>query len=115
MMTLHDFSQVKDVVGVTEYVLVRQDGLPMVYDAVDHEGLAQVVMLCGTNCDAIKAGIPSRFNYFLFSRECGEHLLVFPVGGYYLGVIQNPSVESSHVALSVTNFIRNLVRKAKRK
>lgn len=112
MTTLHDFTKVKDVVGVAEYVLVRQDGHLMVHDAKDHEALAQLVGLCGTNCDAIKAGIPSRFHYFLFSRECGEHLLVFPVGGYYLGIVQAAAVESSHVALTVMAFIRKLVRKS---
>lgn len=112
MTTLEDFTKVKDVVGVAEYVLVRQDGHLMVHDAKDHEGLAQLVVLCGTNCDAIKADIPSRFHYFLFSRECGEHLLVFPVGGYYLGIIQTSAVESSHVALTVIAFIRKLVRQS---
>lgn len=110
MSTLHDFSQVKDVVGVEEYVLVRQDGLIMVNDAKDHESLAQLVVLCGSNCDAIKANIPSRFQYFLFSRECGEHLMVFPVGGYYLGIVQTSAVASSHVAMTVMAFIRKLVR-----
>lgn len=113
MTTLHDFTKVKDVVGVGQYVMVRQDGRIMLHDADDHEGLAQLVMLCGSNCDAIKADIPSRFHYFLFSRECGEHLLVFPVGSYYLGVVQTSAVESSHVALTVTAFIRKLVRQAK--
>ena len=114
MSVLQDFTQIKKIVGVSEYVLVRQDGHLMVHDAADHEGLAHVVMLCGTNCDAIKAGIPSRFHYFLFSRDCGEHLMVFPVGGYYLGVVQHSSVESSHIANAVTNFIRNIVRQSKK-
>lgn len=113
MTTLHDFTKVKDIVGVAQYVMVRQDGHVMVHDAVDHEDLAQLVVLCGSNCDAIKADIPSRFHYFLFSRECGEHLLVFPVGSYYLGIIQTSAVESSHVALTVTSFIKKLVRQSR--
>lgn len=112
MATLEDFAKVKDVVGVAEYVLVRQDGQLMVHDAKDYDALSRVVMLCGSNCDAIKAGIPSRFHYFLFSRECGEHLLVFPVGGYYLGVVQSADVESAQVALAVTAFVRELVRQS---
>ncbi len=113
MTTLYDFTKVKGVVGVAEYVLVRQDGHLMVHDAQDHEALAQLVLLCGSNCDAIKADIPSRFHYFLFSRECGEHLMVFPVGGYYLGVVQTSAVESSHVATTVIDFIRKLVRQSR--
>ena len=112
MASLDDFAKVKDVVGVAEYVLVRQDGHIMSHDAKDHEDLGQMVMLCGTNCDAIRTGIPNRFNYFLYSRDCGEHLIVFPVGGFYLGVIQSASVESSHVARSVTEFIRKLIRQS---
>lgn len=112
MTTLHDFTKVKDIAGVDQYVLVRQDGHLMVHDAQDHEDLGQLVVLCGTNCDAIKADIPSRFQYFLYTRECGEHVLVFPVGGFYLGVVQAAAVESSHVALTVMAFIRKLVRKS---
>ncbi|MBU0682190.1 MAG: hypothetical protein KKD73_12295 [Proteobacteria bacterium] len=112
MTTLHDFAKVKDVIGVSEYVLVRQDGHIMIHDAKDHEALGQLAVLCGNNCDAIKADIPSRFQYFLFSRECGKHLMVFPVGGYYLGVVQASAVASSHVAETVSAFIRKLVRKS---
>lgn len=112
MTSLYDFTKVKDVPGVAEYVLVRQDGRLMVHEAKDHDALAQLVVLCGTNCDAIKADISSRFHYFLFSRECGEHLLVFPVGGYYLGVVQTSAVASSHVAQTVIAFIHKLVRQS---
>lgn len=109
MTALQDFARVMDVVGVSEYVLVRQDGHVMVHEAKDYEALGHIVQLCGVNCDAIKTGIPSRFHYFLYNRECGEHLLVFPIGSYYLGVIQTSAVESSHVALSVQDFIHALI------
>jgi hypothetical protein len=112
MTTLHDFAKVKDVVGVAEYVLVRQDGHIMIHDAKDHEALGQLVVLCGVNCDAVKADIPSRFHYFLYSRASGRHLMVFPVGSYYLGVVQTAAVESSHVAMTVIAFIHKLVRKS---
>ncbi|PLX48694.1 MAG: hypothetical protein C0613_09775 [Desulfobulbaceae bacterium] len=113
MTSLRDFSKVKSVAGVNEYVLVRQDGHVVVHEARDHEALGHIVQLCGANCDAIKTDIPGRFHYFLYNRDCGEHLLVFPVGSYYLGILQSSAVESSHLALAVQTFIRTLINQAR--
>ena len=63
MAGLDDFTYVKDIPGVSEFVLVRQDGHIVVHDSQDSDRLGQMVMLCGINCDAIKTGIPNRFNY----------------------------------------------------
>ena len=108
---LHDLARLKGMGSVMDYVVVRQDGQVMLHNLEEAEPLATMVRLVAQNCDTLVLP-PSypRFRHFLLSRECGRHLLVFPLGNYYLGVIQASGMSSRQAAAEVLDFVQQLQR-----
>ncbi len=105
MATIKEFSEIGDLAGVKNYILVKNNGSVVTARIPEPDRIARIVLRCGRNSDAI--GNP-RFSYLLLTRENEEDFIIFPVGNYYLGVIKDKEIDNPALVKRVLEFIENL-------
>jgi hypothetical protein len=92
MATAKEFvARVAEVDGVAGCVLVRDDGEILGGNLDDPDLYTTLMILGGTSACSImdKVGF-SHCAYLSFNRKGKQHFNLFPIGKYYLGVIQSP-------------------------
>ena len=103
MVTQTEFSRITELPGVKNHLLVKKSGELILTDFPAPEDFAETLVACGREADCLGS---SRFTFLLFNRESCEHLFIFPVGNYYLGVIKERDADSKAVADEVIAFIK---------
>lgn len=113
MATAREFAeQLLKIPGIKGYCLLRGDGRIVVQNLSGDEGLTTLVSLAGRVGEALRNGMGFQyFRYLTLTRQGQEHLLVFPVETYLLGIVQKPGVMTSEVAESVSRFILTITGK----
>ena len=92
MATANEFvARIDEVDGVSGCVLVREDGEILGSNLEDPDLHTSLMILGGTSACGImdKVGF-SHCRYLSFNREGKQHFYLFPIGKFYLGVIQTP-------------------------
>ncbi len=109
MATAKDFSQLGDIEGVSQFILVRNDGYVVSENFDDAVSLSSAIISCGKNCDSLTDNLGGRrYIYFCVERSSGENLLVFSLGRYYLGIIKHPDSDPQILADSIVAFLKTL-------
>ncbi len=108
MATIKDFTKIIKIKGVKKYILVKNNGKVAAHDIEDPKTIAMVVLRCGRNSDSFC--LP-RFKFLLFKRDNNENFFIFPVGNYYLGVIQENDISNLILVGRVLQFIKDLSEK----
>ncbi len=92
MATAKEFvARISEIDGVASCVLVREDGEILGGNLGDPDLYAPLMVLGGTSACGImdKVGF-SYCRHLSFNRNGKEHFILFPIGKFYLGVIQAP-------------------------
>ncbi len=94
--------------GVNQYILIKNDG-----DIISHnvkidysETLSSMIVFCCFSGDALKSDMGfSKFKYLILLRKSKEHLIVFPLKKFFLGILQHPDMSIPDLVDEVTQFI----------
>ena len=114
MVSILEFQKISGIDGLKHFFLVKQDGSIVAHDDYKADILGPCVALAGLNCDAIRSLLGySRFNYMVFSRQCKEDMVVFPMSNYFLAVIKEPNASTTDLILLVGDFIRTITNMPK--
>ncbi len=114
MVTTKDLKQVADLDGIASYLLVRRDGAVVAQNMEDAVTLASMVVVSGISCEAMEKNLGGkRYRYMAIEREGGEHLLIFSLGNYFLGVIKQSSYDIEQLIDTVSAFLIKIFKKGK--
>lgn len=103
---------IEDVKG---FILARDDGQILAHQlsAWHPETVASMMVLNGLDCDQIKHTMGfSHFDYWILTLKNNEHLLVFPVRNYFLGVWSSANRFNTKIAAAIKKFIREITRQS---
>jgi hypothetical protein len=105
---------ISHMTGVARFVLVRNDGQVIIHNLADPDELATTITLAGTNVQEIqKASGFSPFKYLLFPHPLGEHLLVFALGKYFLGVRVQSDCDNNALIDEITAYLQTLINQGR--
>ena len=108
-MALMDWcSDIGRIKGVDQYVLVDNRGNIMIHDMTEFENVAEVVWSCGRSLSVLGK---KKFKYAVFLRKNKNDFLIFPVGRYYLGVVERKGCVTAEVADAVMDFLNTRLGK----
>ncbi|WP_462268341.1 hypothetical protein [Desulfobacter sp.] len=91
--------------GVREFLLVDANRVVKAHGAKDPEKKAESIINCSQKAGSISR---SGYQYLLFSRKNQNHLLVFPVGSFALGIVQEKGVNSLMLANQVKKALKDI-------
>lgn len=92
MATAKEFvARIAAIDGVAGCLLAREDGEILGGNLEDADHYAALMILGGTSACGImdKVGF-SHCGHVSFNRKGRQHFTLFPIGKYYLGVLQSP-------------------------
>ena len=115
MATARQFVQeLLRIPGIEGYCLVRPDGRVLVHNLEAAEETAALVLLCGQAGKTIRKGMGlQHFRHLALGRENSEHLLVFPVEQYLLGIIQSPEATTHDLVEALYHFLLRITRSSR--
>lgn len=89
---------VAKIEGVAGCLLVRNDGVLLGQSIDDPEAYATLMVLGGTQGQEIMERLGFSFcRHISFRRQNKQHLYVFPIEHYFLGVLQSGEVASANL------------------
>ncbi len=115
MASLQDFGKrILQISGVSNYILVRNDGKVMVHNLEKADALAPLIVFAGLSCDAVGsvAGL-TYLKYLMLARKNNEKLLIFPMDTYFLGIIHNPDAYTQDIVDHITRLIQMVAKPKK--
>ncbi len=107
-----DFAElVMGIDGVMNYTLVRNDGRVMKHNFIDPEPISSTVLFNGLSCDALKPVMGmTYFRHLICIKDNNEKLMVFPIGKYFLGILQGADAYTPDIVNEVTRIIDAVIR-----
>ncbi len=109
MATTKDFSRLADIEGVSNYMLIRNDGYVVSENYEDAVILSSSIVTTAKLCESLEDDLQGRkYIYCCIERQSGDNILVFSLGRYYLGIIKHPASDPQTVADSTISFLRTL-------
>ncbi len=105
-------TQILDVEGIANYILVRDDGHTLSQNFEDFPALPSIITFNGLNCEALKPlmGL-SHFKYLSYAWGDNNTLLIFPLGKYFLGISHQAEAYTPDIVDSIEQIIESLSRK----
>ncbi len=98
--------RISRIEGVSSFVLVRRDGRVITHNLDDPDDLAALTALCGLQAEGIARTLGFRqIGLMSLRRAEGEHLLLFKLDHYYLGIVQRSDSDSDRLAQDVRDFL----------
>lgn len=112
MATAKEFvQQLLHIPGIKSYCLVRPDGKTLVHNLADADQEAVLIHLAGRAGEAIRKGMGlQHFRHLELRRANQEHLLVFPVEQYLLGITRQTEATTSELVEQVYHFLMKISR-----
>ncbi len=109
MATAKDFSQLGEIEGVAQFILVRNDGFVVSENFDDAVAISSAIITTGKYCDSFSEDLEGRhYIHFCIERNSGANILVFSLGRYYLGIIKHPESDPVAVSNSIIAFLKTL-------
>lgn len=109
MATAKDFSKLGDIEGVSKYILVRNDGYVVNDNYEEAVSLSSAIVTSGKYCDSLATDFSGRqYLYCCIERGSGNHILVFSLGRYYLGIIKHSESDPQQLANTIIGFLKAL-------
>ena len=108
-------SLVVQIQGVMNYILVREDGHTLSHNFENFEALPSIITFSGLNSEVLKPimGL-TYFKYMSYIRENNEKLLIFPLGKYFLGILQDPEAYTPDIVDTIEKIIESITQKRQR-
>jgi len=109
MATAKDFSRLGDIEGVSQYILVRNDGYVISENYEEAFALSSAIVTSGKYCDSLADDLEGRrYIYCCIERNSGNNVLVFSLGRYYLGIIKHSDTDPQQLADTIIGFLKAL-------
>ena len=109
MATAKDFSKLGDIDGVSQYILVRDDGYVVSNNHDDAVALSSAIVTSGKYCDSLAEDLAERkYIYCCVERNSGNDVLVFSLGRYYLAIIKHTDIGPEQLAEAIIAFLKAL-------
>jgi hypothetical protein len=107
-----DFADlIMEIDGVMNYTLVRNDGRVMTHNFVEPEPISSTVLFNGLSCDALKPVMGlTNFRHLICIRDNNEELMVFPIGKYFLGILQGADAYTDDIVAEVSRIIDAVIQ-----
>ncbi len=92
--------------GVQSCMLMRKDGQLLHHNFEDPDTVSSLMIIAAMGAEGIKdkAGL-SYFRHLVFARAGRNNLFVFPLGRYFLGIVQQPDASSKALTESLMAFL----------
>ena len=112
MATAREFiQQLLLIPGIKSYCLVRPDGKALTHNLAAPDTQAALILLGGKAGEAIRKGMGlQHFRHLELKRTNQEHLLIFPVEQYLLGVTQQAEAVTADLVEKVSIFLMKITR-----
>ena len=106
---------VLQIEGVINYILVREDGHTLSHDFENIETLPSIITFSGLNSEVLKPimGL-TYFKYLSYTRENNEKLLIFPLGKYFIGILQDAEAYTPDIVDTMEKIIESITQKRQR-
>jgi predicted regulator of Ras-like GTPase activity (Roadblock/LC7/MglB family) len=109
MATVKDFSKLGGIEGVSNYILVRNDGFVVSENYEEAVALSSAIVTSGKYCDSLVDDLgQGRYTYCCIERNSGENVLIFSLGRYYLGIIKHSDSDPQRLADTIIAFLKSL-------
>lgn len=109
MASTSDFSKLKDIEGVGQYILVRNDGHIVTHNTSNAVELSSTIVMSGQNCKNLENFLDcGQCMYLCIERNNGNNLLVFPLGKYFLGIVEESDSDTKTTVDSIINYLRTI-------
>ena len=110
MATIEDLvNGIQKVQGLDGYIIVKQDGQVLSHNVANAEPLSALVVMGGLNSNIIKTDVgASLFKYLAIARKTNERLLVFPLGTFWLGLLQRQEAYTPDIINKVQAMINGM-------
>ena len=100
---------IQKIQGLDGYVIVKQDGQVLSHNVANVEPLSALIVMCGLNGNIIKSDVgASLFKYLVVARKTNERLLVFPMGTFWLGLLQRQEAYTPDIVNKVQAMINGM-------
>ncbi len=106
---------VSQVEGVVNYILVREDGHTLSNNFENFEALPSIITFSGLNSEILKPTMGlTHFKYLSYTLENNEKLLIFPLGKYFLGILQHAEAYTPDIVDTMEKIIESITQKRQR-
>jgi len=106
--------RISTIPGLKHFILARNDGQLVSHNLTDPDNLAAMTTLCGMYSGQIQESLGfSKFRHMVLYRENQEHLLLFPLDRYFLGVVHQIGIDQEKMLDNISQFLTSLLSKRK--
>lgn len=105
-------NKISVIKGVKHFVLARNDGQVVTHNLTEPDNLSSMTTLCGMYATQIKEALGfSTFEHMVLFRANEEHVLLFPLDRYFLGIVHHSGADQPELVERVTRFLQTLLFK----
>ena len=109
MASASDFSKLKNIEGVGHYILVRNDGHVVTHNLNNAVELSSTIVMSGRSFKKLEDFLDcGQCIYLCVERNKDNNLLVFPLGKYFLGIVEESDSDTKTTVDSIINYLKNL-------
>jgi hypothetical protein len=102
-----DFDKISTIDGVKNFYVVKHDGAVLAGQGDRTDAVCHCIALSGLNGDAIRLLFGySKFNFMVFSRQCQENLIIFPLSNCFLAVVKEASAPMPNLIQKVNELLQ---------
>ncbi len=109
MATAKDFTGLGNIEGVSQYLLVQNDGNIRASNMENGQSTAITIMGSGQHCANLSQHLGGlQYIHLCIERE-SNNLLVFSLGEYYLGILEEGDRSTQETVNNVISFLKSIV------
>ncbi len=109
MASANDFNKLKDVPGVYHFMLVQNDGHIVCSNAPNAIEFSSAIIMSGTHFKNLESILDSgRSTHLCVERNKESSFLVFTLGNYFLGVVEQPDSDTQKTVNSIISYLKTL-------
>lgn len=109
MASAKDFNKLGTIEGVSHFILVRNDGHVVAHNTDKAGELSSTIVMGGRNCNKLQDYIDcGQSSHLCVERTNGSNYMVFTLGNYFLGILQDPDYDSQTTAEAVINYLKTI-------
>ena len=102
-------NKIKDV---KHFVLARNDGQLVTHNLTEPDNLSSMTTLCGMYANQIRETLGfSNFEHMVLFRGNEEHVVLFPLDRYFLGIVHHSQADLPALIEKITRFLQSLLLK----
>ncbi|PIE58171.1 MAG: hypothetical protein CSA33_04475 [Desulfobulbus propionicus] len=111
MARVNDFlRRINTIEGIKGSMIVKKDGRLVAHRIKNPEKYSSLLVICNNYALSIMKILGSAYcKAFSFTHGNDQGFHVFPIQGYYLGVVRSPEVSAEKISLKI-NMLLSLVQ-----